>query len=205
MGGYNPIDDFSFLKGLGSGLLEADKSQLQSPQDGNSSHCKPSLLFAKLLWLHVLVGRDCLLWHACVQLPVTFWSLSFASWVTCSHSMWAAPLYHGLKDAHHYLWCMPCCMFARLSNLLVSSRAAWPVLNQPAKPTALEQRKRQLIALFVCHRDQPSSHTAACVARAACGWDAVAADCRHGSACWSRGALHKHGPSPTTGTHPLNI
>ena len=60
MGGYNPIDDFSFLKGLSSGLLEADKSQLQSPQDGNSSHCKPSLLFAKLLWLHVLMGRDCL-------------------------------------------------------------------------------------------------------------------------------------------------
>ena len=59
MGGYNPIDDFSFLKGLGSGLLEADKSQLQSPQDGNGSHCKPSLLFAKLLWLHVLMGRDC--------------------------------------------------------------------------------------------------------------------------------------------------
>lgn len=144
------------------------------------------------------------LWHACVHLPVTFWSLSLASWVICSHSMWAASLYHGLKDAHHYLWCMPCCMLARLSKMLVSSGAAWPVLNQPAKPTALEQRKRQLIALCVCHRDQPSSHTAACVARAACGWDAVAADCRHGSACWSRGALHKHGPPPTTGTHPLN-
>ncbi|DBA83973.1 hypothetical protein WJX77_006742 [Trebouxia sp. C0004] len=37
-GGYNPIDDFAFLKGLGSGLLGADKSHLQSPQAGDSSH-----------------------------------------------------------------------------------------------------------------------------------------------------------------------
>ncbi|KAL0028831.1 hypothetical protein WJX79_010810 [Trebouxia sp. C0005] len=37
-GGYKPIDDFGLLKGLGLGLLGADKPHVQPPSNGNSSN-----------------------------------------------------------------------------------------------------------------------------------------------------------------------